>query len=226
MPALQLLTAGMEAAINGVLRSHRKKQQRKNQQPNTQPSLEKLTNKRLTLFLDVLNTGITLAFSEKVVVIAGPATFEEAKNAIDADTCVIQTKVGALSALSDTSQITRLIQQGDLNLVGDLSIAQSASELFASNNIDFEEVLASYTSDVFAHSVFGLVKKFHSKVVKTADALAWQAAELVTEERPIAARKQGVTGLGMQISALRDDVDRLEAKISLAEHQFSSRQTT
>jgi ubiquinone biosynthesis protein UbiJ len=104
-----------------------------------------------------------------------------------------------------------------------LSIAQSVSELFASANIDMEEALAQHTSDVFAHSAFKMFGKVHKKAMSVVSSLSMQGAELITEERPIAARQQAVRGFGQFVGQLRDDVDRLEAKIEAYERMLAAK---
>jgi ubiquinone biosynthesis protein UbiJ len=212
MPALQLASAVVENAINGVLKT----------QAHTHSSMVQLRGKRLTVFLDVLPQGFTLVFDDKVMVVNGPDTFEAAADVVDAHTCIIKTKVSVLPELSKTSHLTALIQKGDLNLVGDLSIAQKVSELLSSTNIDLEEALAHYTSDVFAHSAFSFFGKVHKKALSVVTSLSLQGGELITEERPIAARRQAVTGFTLQVSKLRDDVERLQAKLNAYERSLKA----
>ncbi|MBO1256929.1 SCP2 sterol-binding domain-containing protein [Alteromonas sp. 5E99-2] len=211
MPARQLANAVLEKAINSFLST----------QPKTQSSLSELKGNRVVLFLDVFKDGLTLVFDDDVLVLNEPQTFVEAKENIDSKTCIIKTKLAVLSELSDSSQLTSLIQKGDLALVGDIAIAQKLTGLVSANNIDLEETLARYTSDVVAHTLFSGFKSIHKKVTSIASSLSVQAAEFVTEERPIAARKQGVEGVGMQIGMLRDDVDRVTSKMDLLETRIS-----
>ena len=203
MPARQLMTAALEHALNAFLDT----------QTAVHGKLEALRGKRLSVFLDVLDKGITLVFDDKIIVVNGPDTFVEAKSDVDASTCIVNTKLSVLSQLSDTSQLTSLIQKGDLELVGDIAIAQQVSDVFAGKHLDFEEALANYTSDVFAHSVFSVFGAIHRKATTIVQSLAMQGAELAIEERPIAARQQGVEGVGQQIEQLRDDAERVRLKL-------------
>ena len=207
MPAQQVVAAAVETAINGLL----------NTQAHTDSVLSKLSGKRFTLFLDVLPRAITLVFDDKVVVLSTPENFDSATKNVDAHTCIVKTKLAVLPQLSQTSQLTPLIQRGDLDLVGDLSIAQHVSELFSSANIDFEEALAQRTTDVFAHSVFSFFGQAQRRVSAVAEKLGVQVGELITEERPIAARQQAIRGFGLQVALLSDDVEQFAEKLNAYE---------
>lgn len=210
----QLVSATLENVINRFLAT----------QTALQSQLKALQGKRLCIFLDVLDEGVTLIFDERVMVVNGPDSFEQAKSDLQSDTCVINTKISVIGKLSDTSQLTTLIQNKELDIAGDLSIAQKVSDILASDNIDLEEALAHYTSDVFAHGVGTFFSLVHKKAKSYVDTFSKQASDVGLEERPIAARRQGVEGVGMQIETLRDDVERLSLKLNLYEQRVRDTQ--
>jgi len=207
MPLGAFFSAALETSINQTLLS----------QPETAQRLHKLAGKRLVVFLDVLPQGLTFVFSNKVDVLIGPATFEEAKTNVDSDTCIIRTQVSSLDKMKDASQLTNLIQNNALSLVGDINIAQSVSEMAKSVNIDIEDWLAKHTTDVFAHSVVSIAKKTHSTVLQKLALLSGQMSDVVLEEKPIAARKQAIASFCSDVSALRNDTARVEARLQRLE---------
>lgn len=199
----QLVTSVAENAINRFLAT----------QPAVQPQFKALQGKRLSVFLDILNKGITFVFYDNVLLINGPDSFEQAKAELDGNTCVIKTKMSVIGKLSDASQLTSLIQNKELDIAGELSISQKVSEIVSSGKFDLEEAIAHYTSDVFAHGVSGLFSAVNKKAQYYFTALSGQASDIALEERPVAARRQAVEAIGMQIEKLRDDVERTSLKL-------------
>ncbi|MFC3094825.1 ubiquinone biosynthesis accessory factor UbiJ [Alteromonas sediminis] len=203
------MSATIETAINAALAS----------QPRTTEQLASLHGKRLILFLDVLPQGITLVFSDKIDVLSGPATFSDAKASVDSDTCIIQTQAASLDKLKDTSQLTQLIQNKSLSIIGDITIAQQIGDMAKSVNIDIEEWLAKNTTDVFAHSVVSVAKSTHAMLLNKVSLFSAQMADVVLEEKPIAARKQAIDSFCIEVAKLRDDTARIEARLKRLEQQ-------
>ena len=152
MPALPLLTATIETALNKVL----------SLDPDAAAKLSQLQGKRLVVELDDLKQRFALVFSCKVDVLA----LADAPGPAGDDECVIKTRLSVLPSLRDTSQLTRLIKSGELEVNGELAIAQAFSGLLQSLNIDLEEQLAIRTNDVIAHELFGLAAKAQAQLQK------------------------------------------------------------
>lgn len=210
MPASALVTAAIEQSINRLLHLD----------PDTSSRLRGLAGARFTLYLDVLPYGITLCFSEQVDVLAETQSFDALTQALPRQHCVIKTQLSVLPALAQSSQITRLIQQGQLALEGELNVAQQVSGLFQQLDIDWEEQLAQHTGDVFAHTAFSATRKMAEQVSGFLSRAGAGLGNALVEEKKLAAHRLAVMHFSDQVSELRDDVERAEARLRQLEKQY------
>lgn len=203
MPASALMTAGIETALNRLLALD----------PDSQSRLKPLVGCRLFLFVKPFPFGLCLAFSEQIDVLYVAREASEIVRDLDKSMCCIQSDVSTLTRLSDTSELTQLIQSKKLNLDGSLHVAQHASELFKALHIDWEEILSQYTGDVAANQLVSGVKKGAAKVNEHVVKLREIFANALVEEKQLAAHKLAVMHFSDEVSALRDDVARFEARL-------------
>ena len=203
MPAVPLLTATIETALNKVL----------SLDPDAAAKLSQLQGKRLVVELDDLQQRFALVFSTKVDVLA----LADAPDPAGVDECIIKTRLSVLPSLRDTSQLTRLIKSGELEVNGELAIAQAFSGLLQSLNIDLEEQLAIRTNDVIAHELFGLAAKAQVQLQEAGRKAEAILGSALTDEKQLAAHKLAVMHFSDQVSNLRDDAERFEARLERLE---------
>ncbi|GGF69441.1 ubiquinone biosynthesis accessory factor UbiJ [Alteromonas lipolytica] len=203
MPAVPLLTASVETALNKVLALD----------PDALNKLSTLQGKRLVVELTDVKQRFALAFSSKIDVLALP----EPVTAITPEECVIKTRLSVLPQLRDTSQLTQLIKSGELEVVGELAIAQGFSGLLQSLNIDLEEQLALKTNDVIAHEVFSLAARAQAQLKTLSIKAGAILGSTLTDEKQLAAHKLAVLHFSDQVSSLRDDVERFETRLARLE---------
>ncbi|QJR81492.1 hypothetical protein CA267_012220 [Alteromonas pelagimontana] len=210
MPASALITAAIEFSINQLLSFD----------PDSKPRLAALNGKQLTVFVDVLPWALTLAFSRKVDVLVETRSYESCVANLSPAQCCIQTRLEALNELTQPAKLTGLIQQGKLSVEGDLSIAQHVSALFQQLDIDWEEQLAAYTGDVFANQAFATINHFKSSVTQWLSRAQDTVGNAIVEEKNLAAHRLAVVHFSDEVDALRDDVERAEARIRRLEEQY------
>ena len=109
------------------------------------------------------------------------------------------------------------IRAGAVHIQGDAEVAQAFSELLTHARPDFEEELSRLIGDVAAHQVGNMARAALGFARRAGDTLAQNVAEFLQEEgRDVPSRTEAeefVAG----VDALRDGVDRLEARLALAE---------
>lgn len=203
MPAISLVTATLESALNKVL----------SLDPDATAKLSRLQGKRLVIELEDLKQRFALVFSSKVDLLA----LSESPTAVADGECIIKTRLSVLPRLRDTSQLTQLIKSGELEVNGELAIAQDVSALLQSLNIDLEELLAVKTNDVFAHELFALVGKAHTQLKVIGSKAEAIVGSALTDEKQLAAHKLAVLHFSDQVSSLRDDTERFEARLNKLE---------
>ncbi|GGW82705.1 ubiquinone biosynthesis accessory factor UbiJ [Alteromonas halophila] len=207
MPAAALVTAAIETAINKLI----------NLDPDTPARLRPLAGNRLYLFISPLPQGLCLVFSDRIDVLAVDESVTEVVAELPGNACCIETELATLPSLTNTNELTRLIQQKKLNVEGELSVAQKVSALFRSLDIDLEEQLARYTNDVVAHEAGTLVRQFTDAFRRQARHTEAALGNALVEEKRIAAHRLAVVHFSDEVAALRDDVARANARLERLE---------
>ncbi|MEC8375175.1 MAG: SCP2 sterol-binding domain-containing protein [Pseudomonadota bacterium] len=210
MPTSALISATVETALNKLLSLDDESKKR----------LKGLNGARLTAFVSPLPYGITLSFSDRIDVLIEQESFDDVVTSLGRQDCCIKTSMQTLPALKETSQLTRLIQQKQLFLEGELNIAQQVSGLFQQLDIDIEELLAKKTNDVVAHQSVKTAKAIHHKSTAAISSIARIFGNALVEEKKVAAHKLAVLHFSDEVNALRDSTERLDARLSAIEEKF------
>lgn len=213
MPASALLTAAIETAINQVI----------NLDPDTPQRLRPLVGNRLYLFIEPIPQGLCLVFSDKIDVLAIDTAADELIAQLPEKSCCIQTDINTLPSLTNTNELTRLIQQKKLHLEGELAVAQKVSALFQSLDIDFEEQLARYTNDVIAHETGSLVRKIGTSLAKQIKHSQAAMGNTLVEEKRLVAHRLAIVHFSDEVAILRDDVARADARLERLEAKINKR---
>jgi ubiquinone biosynthesis protein UbiJ len=207
MPFVQLMTSGIELAMNKLLKLDDDSQQR----------LKKLAGKSLQVTIKELPWPLLFSFSNQIdlrAVIPPNNDLEPTPEPVD---CVIELNLETLPKLKDSSQLTQLIQQKKLNLIGDIYVAQTFSALLKDLDIDWEEQLSGYTGDVVAHQTFTSMKALFDKAKSQIDQGVIELGEHLTQSNSIAVKPSEMMGFSRSVSDLRSATERLSARIALLE---------
>lgn len=201
MPAKQLLSSVLETALNALLALD----------DDSVKRMQPLQEKRLTVALNELPWPITFAFSDRIDVLME----EEGQHA----DCVITLQLSTLNELRDSSQLTRLIQQGKLDLQGDIHVAQHFSTLVKALNIDWEEHLSHYAGDVAAYQISKMAKHAGSKLKQGIERFEQLLFEGAVEEKRLTPHPLEIEQHIEQTHQLRGKTGKLEARIASLESQ-------
>lgn len=167
--------------------------------------LKRLQNKTLAVELTDFSLFVTLkVFDQKVFV---------SSQLEDAD-CTIKTTVNGLQKLSDAAQITALIKNDELELDGDLHVAQSFSALFMDNDIDWQEWLSEYLGDAAAHKLGRLVSKQHTYLNRKKRDLEYTLHSALIDELRLTPDQSEVTAFSQKVDRLNAQSERLSAEIN------------
>jgi ubiquinone biosynthesis protein UbiJ len=144
------------------------------------------------------STGLTLKLSR-----------DSAATPADAE---VTGGVVSLMALAG-SNAQEVLQRGDASITGDAELAERFQELGRLLRPDLEEELSGFIGDVPAHQVGRFARAAMSFGKRAAATTVRNAAEfLAHEKRDLVPRAEGDQFL-KGVDALREDVDRLEARI-------------
>ena len=106
------------------------------------------------------------------------------------------------------------LRSGKVRIEGDAEIAQAFRELLEHTRPDFEEELARIVGDVAARRVTNFARGVLDFGRRATDSLVTSAAEYLQEEgRDVPVRLE-VEEFLREVDRLRDDVERLEARIA------------
>lgn len=198
----QLLSAGIEFTLNQLIQLD----------PDCQGRLKKLSNKQLQVTVKELPWSLLFSFSQQIDVSTLTPSDQETSTESTAD-CHITLDLSTLGELKDSSKISQLIQQGKLDLAGDINVAQGFSNLMKELDIDWEEQLSKYTGDVVAHQTFSSVTSFFTTAQQEIEKLADQFSTRLTQPDAVAVTPAEVESFCENVNTLRSGCDRLEARI-------------
>jgi ubiquinone biosynthesis accessory factor UbiJ len=199
-----MLTATLENVLNrGLPRS-----------PRAQQLCAELTGRSVVVEIReitrvrVESTGLTLRITR------GEATAEAAPaDAASSETKIVGGPFGLLALGGDTPDA--VLQRGDVEIRGDAELAQKFRELILLLRPDPEDDLSLLLGDVPAHQIGRLARGALSWTRKAARTGVENLAEYLAHERhDLVPRNEGEQFL-QGVDALREDVDRLEARIDL-----------
>lgn len=113
----------------------------------------------------------------------------------------------------------------DVSISGDVELVEKLSSLARRANVDWEEPLAKVLGDALGHEVARGLRGFASWARTATETIALDIGEYVREERRATPSRLEVEDLANDIEVLRDDVERLEARIArVAGHKRGVRQ--
>ena len=207
MPFAQLMTSAVELAINQLLKLDDESQQR----------LKKLSGKSLQVTIKELPWPLLFSFSQQIDVRAVMLSEIASEPSAEPVDCLIELNLETLPKLKDSSQLTQLIQQKKLNLIGDIYVAQTFSALLKDMDIDWEEQLSKYTGDVVAHQTFTSMRTLFDKAKTQIEQGAIELGERLTQSDSIAVKPSEMMEFSRGVTHLRSATERLSARIALLE---------
>jgi ubiquinone biosynthesis protein UbiJ len=153
----------------------------------------------------------------RILVESTGSTLRITRGDAGADAEIVGGPFGLLALAGETPEA--VLQRGDVEIRGDAELAQKFRELALLLRPDLEEALADLTGDIPAHHVGRLARRALGWTRQAAATTAQNLAEyLGHERRHLVPRNEGDPFL-RGVDQLREDIDRLEARIALLGHQ-------
>ncbi|MDX1443206.1 MAG: SCP2 sterol-binding domain-containing protein [Gammaproteobacteria bacterium] len=122
---------------------------------------------------------------------------------------------------------SRLKKEGNgmpkgVSITGDAETGQDFQQLVESLDIDWEEKLSRFIGDSAAHQVGSLLRGFRDFTRQGAERFSDNIREYLQEETEDLPRRREVNEFLDNVDALREDVDRLEARVQRAFRRASN----
>ena len=155
---------------------------------------------------------LELAGFGRVRVASDGATLGVSADATAADATLTAGPLGFLALALDDPQA--VLRRGAATVCGDAEVAARFRELLALLKPDPEEELSLLVGDVPAHQLGRLARAAAEWSRRAADTLARSGADYLAHERAdLVSRREGEPFL-RGVDALREDLDRLEARLT------------
>lgn len=105
----------------------------------------------------------------------------------------------------------------EVSLRGDIALATRLQQIAAKLDIDFEEAFARHLGDAPAHELVRAMRGLGGWLSGTGTALLEDASEYLRHEAAITPRRAEVDRFVNDVDDLRDDAERLEARVARLE---------
>lgn len=160
-----------------------------------------------TIAVQVENTALAAA-----ITVTDGELIMQSEAPADADVVISGSLLALLRMAAPAGE--ELIRKGDLSIYGDALIAQRFRQLLRYGRPDFEEELSGIVGDAAAHRIGDAVRDFVSWSQSARDTLQQNIGEYLVEESRAVPRRDELDTFRLDVGGLRDDVDRLEARIA------------
>jgi ubiquinone biosynthesis protein UbiJ len=127
--------------------------------------------------------------------------------------CLIRGAPLALLRMMTAEQKDAEISKGAVEIEGDSTIAHDLAKALGGLDVDWEEQLARLVGDPIAHPVGQGVRGLAEWGRRSADVLTADLREYLEEEARLLPTRYELSDFLAQVDALRDDVERLEARV-------------
>jgi ubiquinone biosynthesis protein UbiJ len=126
--------------------------------------------------------------------------------------CTIRGSAFALLCLSRQSHKTAALAQGDVEILGDLNLAQHLNTLNTELNIDWEEQLSKFVGDFAAFKIGSALRKVWNWKQQCFDTLSQNLNEYLHEEACVLPPSMALNDFFDDIDTLKNDLERLSAR--------------
>ncbi|MBU2871219.1 SCP2 sterol-binding domain-containing protein [Colwellia sp. E2M01] len=193
----QLATATIELIINKALRLN-----------NKPISFATLSQKTLILTLTELPFSLcfTVQNSTKKTEVIVRA------QADDSD-CVIQTSLQTLTKIKAEQSLTDLIKRGELDVIGDIKVAQQFAAIAQSLEIDWQSELAKHLGDVPTHKLLQLGNKVSKNIAAKTKQLEADISEYIVHEKRLIVTNSQISAFNQQSQDIAEQVDNLSSRV-------------
>ena len=125
----------------------------------------------------------------------------------------------ALIRLSTSENAGEAMLKSDIEIEGDMRIAEKFSAILREVDIDWEELLSKLVGDIVAHQTGQVSRNITAWLKDTADAMQQNTGEYLSEESGLAPAQAEINDYMEQVDNIRMDVDRLDARIKLLQEK-------
>ena len=173
--------------------------------PEAPEKLKAFNGKLIGIEIRGVNGNIYLSIEDGVITVVKVLDGEP-------DT-IISGSPAALFKLGLHRDSAPLFFSGEVEIRGNTRLGRQFKSLLADMEIDWEEYLSRLTGDIAAHRIMGAVQEFAQWSRSAANNFSDDVSEYLQEESRDVVSGAELDDFNRQVDQLRDDADRLEARI-------------
>lgn len=110
---------------------------------------------------------------------------------------------------------------GEIRIKGDIELGQKFKLLLDQLQLDWEELLSKYTGDLIAFKIGSIIRNFSSWGKSTLKTIQLDIQEYLQDEGQLNPHSVDLENFTKNIGQLRDDTERLEARILRLQKQLN-----
>ncbi|MEH6455776.1 MAG: SCP2 sterol-binding domain-containing protein [Cocleimonas sp.] len=119
----------------------------------------------------------------------------------------------ALMRLSTADNAGASMLESDVEIDGDMRVAEKFSAILKDVDIDWEELLSKLVGDIIAHQAGQVVRSGREWFSETVEAMKLNTSEYLSEEAKVTPADAEINYFMDQVDDVRMDIDRLEARV-------------
>jgi len=131
--------------------------------------------------------------------------------------CKISGSLAGILKMMRSENPAEILSSGEVSITGDSRLAQDFSDTLSRMDIDWEEFLSKLTGDFAAHRIGNAVRQGQSWLQDSLKAFSIDSTEYLQEESGILPTRIEIEKFIHDIDVLRDDTERLDARIQKLE---------
>ena len=177
----------------------------------TLPRFAELDGKIICLHITGLDFNLYFFPSASGIQVLGNYPSEEDGGMVDA---TIHGSPMALIKLSTSNNAGETMLKSDVEIDGDMHVAETFSSILKEVDIDWEELLSKLVGDIVAHQAGQVTRGASSWFKDTVEAMKLNTGEYISEESKLSPADTEISAYMEQVDDIRMGVDRLTARIN------------
>ncbi len=196
----QVLCSALEIIINKALSLN-----------SADISLESFEQKTLTIELAELSFPLSFTANDNKILV---------RSLTEHSDCTVTTSLSVLRKLKAESDLTSLIKQNKLDIIGDIKLAQKFAALVENLNIDWQSELAKHIGDVTTYKLTQLGKKITKKITAVGQKVQNDTNEYIVHEQRLLVTKNQIDRFNDQVDSITIQVDKAAMRIEQLEKRI------
>jgi len=181
-----------------------------NLDPESPRRLEPLAGKVIAMEMAPFTEPVRFRFTDRGVAVSTDAIADEKP-----DARIRATPAALLAIAANRDRVG-----AEVEFSGDVAVVQALRHLIANLEIDWEEQLSKLTGDIAAHQIGNEVRRFDRWARQGVDTLTRNVGEYLTEEVRLLPSEAELSAFLDEVDRLRENADRLEARVSRMERSL------